>query len=490
MVLALIAAHAATRLALSEAPTAPGNQKSPPAIDPSVTAPVRAMSRAFEAAAARVMPAVVSVYSEKTVKMGGEGFPFGDFFRQFFGREFSPDHGSNPQGHENQVPQHGMGSGMILDAQGHILTNYHVVKDVNEIKVKLADQREFEAETVGADPRSDVAVIRIKGKVPDGLPTVTLGSSAALKVGDWVLTVGAPFGLTQTVTAGIIGATSRSDVGIADYEDFLQTDAAINPGNSGGPLLNIEGEVVGMNTAIATSLGQFAGVGFAIPSDMIKSYLPTLVKGGTISRGFLGVAVQDLSDALAKAFHAPDANGALVAEVNPRTPAEAAGIKSGDIIVRYQGKPIHDARDLRQQVAATPPGTNADLTVIRNGKPLPVVVNVGTLPVQPSASGTPETSEPGALGRFGLTVEPLSPDIAKEFGYENQHGVIVSNVEIGSPAALANLQVGDLIVEADRQPVNSVDDLRSALAKSKDSVLLLVKRKNATLYVSMRTKTQ
>jgi len=477
----------------AKAPAAP-----PPPVTEAVTAPVRALSRAFEVAAAQVKPAVVSVYSEKMVKMNDEGFslPFGngngnDLFRQFFGREFQNpgEQPANPHSrrHENGIPQRGMGSGMILDTQGHILTNYHVVKDVDHLKVKLADKREFEAEVVGTDPKSDVAIIHIKGKVPDNLPTVKLGKSDALSVGDWVLAVGAPFGLTQTVTSGIISATGRNDVGIADYEDFLQTDAAINPGNSGGPLVNIDGEVIGMNTAIATGVGQFSGVGFAIPSDMIKSYLPTLTKGQSISRGFLGVNIQDLTDALATQFKAHDTQGALVSQVRKDTPADKAGLKPGDVITRYQGRAVEDTRDLRKEVAATAPETKVDLTIVRDGKEKDMSVTVGKMPTETLASATGGGgSESENAGKFGLEVQPLTPELAKQFGYEGKHGVIIADVEPGSPAEMANLQSGDLITEADRQTVNSVDDLKSALAKSKDSVLLLVKRKDASMYVTMK----
>jgi serine protease Do len=247
-------------------------------MDPSVMAPAEQLGRAFAAVAAHVKPAVVSVYSEKKVTLGQSEFPFpfgDDFLRRFFGDQ-APQ---NPHHHLPQGEERGMGSGMILDRSGHILTNYHVVKDVDEINVQLADKRKFAATVVGTDRQTDVAVIKIKGKLPDDVATVTLGDSDALQVGNLVEAIGAPFGLVQTVTTGIISATGRSDVGIADYEDFLQTDAAINPGNSGGPLVNMKGEVIGMNSAIATSIGQFAGVGFAIPSGMIKTMLPKLIKG-------------------------------------------------------------------------------------------------------------------------------------------------------------------------------------------------------------------
>jgi len=471
------------------------NEKAgPPPLSPQVTAPVRSLSLAFEAVAAQIRPAVVSVYSEKSVKMneGDSNAPFGnpnDLFRQFFGREFQGKHGQLPPSHhEQKIPEHGMGSGMILDKQGHILTNYHVVKDVDTLKVKLADNRQFNAKVVGTDPKSDVAIIQIDGKVPDNLPTVKLGSSGDLKVGDWVMAVGAPFGLTQTVTAGIISATGRNDVGIEDYEDFLQTDAAINPGNSGGPLVNMDGEVIGMNTAIATGMGQFAGVGFAIPSDMIKGFVPTLVKGNTITRGFLGVAIQDLNDTLASQFKAKDINGALVSQVNNDTPAAKAGLKSGDVIIRYGGKTIANTHDLRKFVAETAPDTKVAVTVLRDGKDVNLDVTVGKMPTQALASNAPtENAEPGNVQHFGMEVQPLTPDLAQQFGYKNdQHGVIIGGVEPGSAAAAANLQTGDLIVEADRKPVNNVDDLRSALASKKDVALLLVKRHDASLYVTLK----
>ena len=473
------------------------NEKSaPPPISQAVTAPVRAFSQAFEAVAARVKPAVVSVYSEKSVKMNSEDWnlPFGnnDLFRQFFGQGWpglqGQGQGPSPQQHrESKVPQHGMGSGMILDQQGTILTNYHVVRDVDKLRVKLADKRQFDAEVIGTDPKSDVAIIRIKGKVPDNLPTVKLGKSGDLKVGDWVLAVGAPFGLTQTVTAGIISATGRNDVGITDYEDFLQTDAAINPGNSGGPLVNMDGEVIGMNTAIATGMGQFAGVGFAIPSDMIQGFVPALTKGGTITRGFLGVTIQDLNDTLAKKFQVSDTKGALVSQVNKDTPAGKAGLKAGDVIVRYDGKPIDDTRELRKLVANTKPDTKVGVMVMRDGKETTVDVAVGKMPAQQLAAATPKGGvQPGSLDQLGLRVEPLTSELAQQFGYDGQRGVLISGVEPGSPAGLADLQAGDLIMDANRQPVTSVDELKTALGKDKDMALLLIKRKDASLFITLK----
>jgi len=312
-------------LAITARCSSPKAMEPPPPLTEAVTAPAVALSNAFIAVAAHVKPAVVSVYSEKMVRTQTPdfGFPFGDdLFQQFFGQQ-APQRRSAPK--ERMTPQRGMGSGMILDKSGLILTNNHVVKDADDIKIRLSDKREFPAEVVSTDPKTDVAVIRIKGKVPPDLPAVKLGNSDALRQGELVLAIGAPFGLTQTVTTGIISAIGRSDVGIADYEDFLQTDAPINPGNSGGPLVNMKGEVIGMNSAIATASGSSAGVGFAIPSNMINNMLPTLTKGGRITRGLLGVGIQDLDKDLAKQFNLAEPNGALVSSVVPTPPRTRRG---------------------------------------------------------------------------------------------------------------------------------------------------------------------
>jgi len=459
------------------------------ALDESVTAPARDLSKAFEAVAAHVKPAVVSVYSEKTVRFRSWDweFPFGeDFFERFFGREL-PRRRSQPAPREYRIPQRGQGSGIIVDKDGHILTNNHVVRDVDKIKVQLADKRTFDAEIVGRDEKTDVAIIKIKGRVPRDLPVASLGDSDTLKVGDWVLAIGAPFGLAQTVTAGIISAVGRADVGIADYEDFIQTDAAINPGNSGGPLVNMRGEVIGINTAIATPIGQFAGVGFAIPINMAKHMMPTLLKGQTVTRGFLGVIIQDITEELADQFKLADTRGALVSQVNKDSPADKAGIKPGDVIIKYQGKPVADTRELRNAVAATAPGAKAELTIRRDGKEKTLTVTIGEL--TPEKMVAADTGKGGTLDRFGLTVQPVTPALAEEFGYDkNARGLLITDVAEDSPAEAAQLRRGDLIVEANRQPVATIGELREALAHSRDTALLLVKRKDASLYVVLRVK--
>jgi len=464
----------------------------PGPIDPKVTAPAEQLGKAFVMVAAHVKPCVVSVYSEKVIKFTEPqfSFPFGDdFFRQFFGNQFStPQQPQQPRQREYRGMQRGMGSGMILDKQGHVLTNYHVVRDTDELKIQLADKRQFEAEIVGTDPKTDVAVIKIKGHVPDDLPTIALGDSDALQVGDLVMAIGAPFGLQQTVTEGIISATGRSDVGIADYEDFLQTDAPINPGNSGGPLVNMRGEVIGMNSAIATSVGQFAGVGFSIPSNMIKSMLPKLLKGETIVRGQLGVVIQNVTKDLAKQFKLSETKGVLISQVNKGSPADHAGLKVGDVIVRYDGRDVDDVRHLRNLVASTTPGTKAKIEIIRDGKPETLTATIGKQSEEAMAAGAPAEEGATRLSKLGLSVQTLTPELAKQLGVEAEKGVVVTDVSEGSAASLAGLQKGDVIVEADRQPVASTEELDQILAKGNDSVLFLVKRQGASLFVVLQTK--
>ncbi|HUJ11754.1 MAG TPA: DegQ family serine endoprotease [Verrucomicrobiae bacterium] len=459
------------------------------------TAALRALGESFGEIADRVGPSVVTVYSEKVIKFHQPdfSFPFGDQFpfHWFFGDQDSPHPRFQPRQREYKFSQSGLGSGIIVDKEGHILTNNHVVNDVNEIKVILADKREFPAEIVGTDPKTDLAVIKIKGEAPRDLPTAVLGDSDAVHVGDWVLAIGAPFGYAQTVTHGIISAKGRTDVDedSNDYEDFLQTDAPINPGNSGGPLVNLNGEVIGINTAIATSVGQFAGVGFAIPINMARDVMNELIQTGKVRRGFLGIGIQNIDEDLAHKFDLPDTNGALVSQVNKDSPAERAGIKVGDVIVRYNGKKIEDTQRLRNLVAATAPDHKADVTVFRNGQERTLVVTVGEL-ASAKGEGGEETEEANsAASDLGLTVAPLTTANAKQYNLDaNDKGVVVTDVEDDSPAADGDLRTGDLITEVNRQPVANPDEFQDALAraKAKDSVLILAKRDGVSRFVILR----
>jgi serine protease Do len=477
-----------------------GTDRPPPASAPSLrsvstasTASLRQLSDTFAEVAEHIKPCVVSVHSEKVTKFRQPDWssPFGDDspFRWFFQDPRNP---RSPQPRERQFRQQGLGSGIVIDRDGDILTNYHVVKDVDEISVTLADKRTFKAEIVGTDPKTDLAVIKIKDKVARDLPAAELGDSDSLRVGDWVLAVGAPFGYEQTVTAGIVSAKGRTNVLEPEmYQDFIQTDAAINPGNSGGPLVDLHGKVIGINTAIATSVGQYAGVGFAIPINMVRDIMPTLIKGGKISRGMLGVIIQDIDDDLAKQFNLPNSQGVLVAQVNKDSAAEKAGIKVGDVILRYNGKKAEGVRQLRNMVAATAPGAKVEIVLLRNGKERTVTAQIGELATEKGEAGTGEEGgENETTSDFGLTVAPLTPDSAKQYGYEKEEGVLVTAVEQGSPAADAGLQVGDLITEVARQKVAGVDEYRDALAKAKgkDSVLMLIKHEGTSRFVIVKLK--
>ncbi|MEW6585157.1 MAG: DegQ family serine endoprotease, partial [Nitrospirota bacterium] len=327
-------------------------------------------SRAMAEIVAAVKPAVVNISSTQKVKGGGMQSPFLDdpFFRRFFGNR-PPD---KPREHKRS----GLGSGVIVDKNGYILTNNHVVKGADEIKVKLSDNREFTGKVIGSDPQTDLAVVKIDS---DNLPVLKLGDSDRLQIGETVLAVGNPFGLNQTVTSGIVSATGRANVGIADYEDFIQTDAAINPGNSGGALVNVSGELVGINTAIFSTSGGYQGIGFAIPSNMAKSVMESLISSGKVVRGWLGIYIQPLTKELAKQFNISDEKGALVGDVIEDSPAEKAGMQRGDIVLEFEGKKVEDPRSLRNMVAGTRPGKEVTVKLVRDGKQKTVKVKIAEL---------------------------------------------------------------------------------------------------------------
>ena len=424
----------------------------------------------------RVGPEVVNISTTKVITRRSMPRPFGpegpwrdffgdDFFERFFG----------------QIPrerkQRSLGSGVIIDPKkGYILTNNHVIAGADEITVRLDDGKEYKAEVVGRDPKTDLALIRTKVAldIEVGAP---LGDSDKVQVGEWVMAIGNPFGLERTVTVGILSAKGRV-IGAGPYDDFLQTDAAINPGNSGGPLFNMKGEVIGINTAIVAS-GQ--GIGFAIPINMAKELLPQLKKG-KVTRGWLGVSIQEVTDDIAKSFKLKESKGALVAEVMEDTPAERGGLERGDIIVSFDGKSVETPNELQRIVANTSPNKRVKVEVMRDGKGKTLTVKVGTMPEE-----FPETAK-AITTDLGLTVQTLTPDLAEQFKWSrDEKGVLITGVEPGSAGDEAGLRRGDLIKEIDRQDVETTEDYKRILSKAKkgDSVLLFVKRGTRTFYITL-----
>ncbi len=438
-------------------------------------------SKAFTSVVRKAKPAVVHIQVEKTVK--GSSRNYDDyfnhpFFERFFGPQFKRQHPRQPR----QYKQQGQGSGFIISKDGYILTNNHVVEDAETITVTLNNKEKVEAKLIGSDPQTDVALIRIKnGKK---LPTLPLGNSEALEVGEWVIAIGNPFGLSQTVTVGVVSAKGRSRVGINEYENFIQTDAAINPGNSGGPLLNIHGEVVGINSALFSRTGGYMGIGFAIPINMVKAIQDQLHTHGKVTRGWLGVAIQDVSEDLAKSFDLDEAKGILISEVQTDSPAEKGGLQEGDVITKLNDVVLKDVNDLRNRIALIIPKTKADLEVIRNGKKKVITLTIGE---QPSGFGKMSQAKNGQsnLDEFGLSLQDLTPELAERFGYEDKQGVLVSDVEPDNVAASAGLKPGQLIEEVNKKQVRNLKELQQVLASSQNPkrILLRVRTGNFSHYV-------
>jgi len=437
----------------------------------------------FVPVAARVTPAVVNISTTRTVKGGGEEnqlMPFYNdpFFKRFFGDQ--PPGATVP--HEQK--EQSLGSGVIVDPRGYIITNNHVIEKADTIKVVLSDRREFKGKLIGTDPKTDIAVVKIDGR---GLPTIPWGDSDLLKTGQYVLAVGNPFGLNQTVTMGIVSAVGRANVGIADYEDFIQTDAAINPGNSGGALVNTAGELIGINTAILSQSGGYMGIGFAVPSKMARAVMESLIKTGKVVRGWLGVSIQEVTPELAKQFGLAEAKGALVSDVLSGTPAERAGLKRGDVIVKVDGAPVDSPGHLRNRVAETAVGQKITLSIIREGKEKEVTVAIGEQPKNLSNRGGAEEEEGKPSAALdGIEVKNLTSQIRQELNLpEEVAGVVVDRVESGSDAEAAGLQRGDVIMEIDRKPVRNIRDYERALSqhKGKEGLLLLVNRQGGTLFI-------
>jgi len=430
----------------------------------------------FSALAESVRAGVVNIQVSKKVKNAGferfPGNPFGE--RNPFGEFFGPFGGPGNNAPERR--QQGVGSGFIMSRDGYILTNNHVVEDADRIKVKLAGGKEFDGKIVGRDPKTDLALVKIAADAD--LQPLKLGNSDDLKVGNWVVAVGSPFGLEQTITAGIVSAKGRV-IGSGPYDNFIQTDASINPGNSGGPLINLQGEVVGINTAIIAS-GQ--GIGFAIPINMAKEIAPQLQKSGHVTRGLLGVAIQDVTPELAKSLGLSESKGALVSQVVPGGPADKAEIEQGDVIVNFDGRPVADSRDLPRIVASTAVGKTVTVKLLRDGKEIERQAKIGEMEEENTAA-----AESPIRPSLGVAVQNLTPQIARELGLKKGAGVVVTGIEPGSPAAEANIQVGDVIQAVNRKPVRNVDDFVKTVEKAKGggSLLLLVQRGRNTLFAAV-----
>jgi len=439
-------------------PVAAAAQSGTAAKGPDSKAMIHALEDAFASVADRVTPSVVNVSVKPKKAPPGEGGPAPEGeqrFREFFGQEFYDRFFKRCAPREET---RAAGSGVIVDARGYILTNAHVVESAADIEVRLSDDRKFAATLVGSDPKTDLAVVKIDPGAA-ALPPALLGDSDKLRIGQWAIAIGNPFGLDRTVTVGIISATGRTRVGVATYEAFIQTDASINPGNSGGPLLNIDGRVIGINTAIVSS-GQ--GIGFAIPINMAREVMIQLIANGRVVRGWLGIAIQDLTDELAAGFGISSKSGVLVADVMKDGPAEAGGMKPGDVIVELGGAPIKEVTELQRRVAAIPPGRPTALTVLRDRKPTKLTVKIGEQP----GEETVVAAEPKGEG-LGVTVESLSEEMAQVYGLRGRTGVVVTGVASGGAAEAAGIKEGDVLLEVNRRRVGSVEEFKSAVAALK-----------------------
>jgi serine protease Do len=435
----------------------------------------------FVALSKKLRPVVVNIsstqVSESRGQQGSQEFgspfgeedPFNDFWRRFFG-------GPIPRGPQRQ---RSLGSGFIIDRDGSILTNNHVVENAQKIVVKLADEQEYEAKVVGRDPKTDIAVIKIEAKTT--LTPANFGDSDGLEVGEWVMAIGNPFGLDSTVTSGIVSAKGRH-IGQGPYDNFIQTDASINPGNSGGPLINLRGEVIGINTAIFSRTGGNIGIGFAIPVNLVKELLPQLRGKGKVTRGYLGVLIQKVTPELAESLGMEKSQGALVANVSKDGPADKSGVKVGDVIVEFDGKEIRDSGDLPIIVARTPVDKKVRMKVLRDKKELTMNVAVGELKDEEVVASAPEK------GEMGLTVQRLTPQIAESLGLEKAEGIVVSAVEPGSAADEAGIRRGDVIVEIDRKPIRNLEEYKKSIGtiRKGKGVLFLVRRGESTLFLALR----
>ena len=443
-----------------------------PSVALTVAAPETPPARvSYAPAVKKALPSIVNISSSKVVKASTRQIPQDPFFRQFFGDRDIPKDRS----------EQSRGSGVIVSSDGYILTNNHVIDGATDIRVTLSDKREWKARLVAGDSKTDIAVLKVDST---GLPAITVGDSSRTEVGDVVLAMGNPFGVGQTVTLGIVSATGRSGLGIEDYEDFIQTDAAINPGNSGGALVNDRGDLIGINTAIISPQGGNHGVGFAVPINLARAVMNQLVSNGKVNRAYLGILPQEVTPALAKAFQAPDHRGALISDVTPNSPAAKAGLQKGDIIVAINGKPVDDPNQFRLGISMMTPGTAVQLKLLRSGSPRDLNVTLGAFPEKEEIASRNNPGTGSALE--GVAVENLDAEARRELQLPARtEGVVVTEVTPASRAAASGLKPGDVIQEVNRKPVRNGADFDSARKAAGEEVLLLVNRQGNTIYVAV-----
>ena len=458
----------------------------PPAVDERPIAREVGGRGSFSPVVKKVAPGVVKVFTTTkahNTSFNGNGMPgdMDDLFRHFFGDQFQ---GRMPRRNMPMPRQEGIGSGVVATKDGYILTNNHVVDGADEVKVALQDGREFTAKVIGRDPKTDIAVIKINS---NNLPAVPMADSDKVEVGDVVLAIGNPFGIGQTVTTGIVSATGRAGAVGLDYEDFIQTDAAINPGNSGGALVDSEGRLIGINTAILSRSGGNQGIGFAIPVNLARDVMESLIKDGHVTRGFLGVSIQDVTPSLAKEFKLKEQKGALVGDVTPKSPAEKAGIESGDLIVEFNHKQVTDSRHLKLEVARTQPGESVPVKVLRDGSSKTLEVTVKELPGSDHVAKNDNQKEQDNGTLNGVTVADLDNGARQQFDLPgNVKGVVITDVDPNSPAAEAGLRPGDVIQEINRKPVRTAEEAVKMTEKATDKVTLLrVWRDGGSRYVAV-----
>ena len=442
-------------------------------------------SKAFTAVAKKATPAVVFIKVQSSVsEMDENGYPYNyqnpfdsfggdDFFQRFFGFPYR----GQPQ---KPAPQLSQGSGFLVTADGYILTNAHVVKGADKMTAVLNDGREMDATLVGADPQTDIAIIKIEGK---DFPFLTLGDSEEIEVGEWAIAIGSPFQLEASVTVGVISAKGRQNLRITDFEDFIQTDAAINPGNSGGPLLNLRSEVIGINTAIVSRSGGYMGIGFAIPSDMARGIMTQLIDKGSVTRGFIGVSLQPVDKDIADAFNLPKPEGALISEVIKDSPADKAGLKQGDIILEYNKQPIKSLQSFRNDISLMPPGSVIKLKVNRKGQLI-------TLSVTTTSANENAASAGGIIQKLGMEIDNLTPELARQLNLsQKEEGVVITKIKPGSPAALAGLRPGYLIQAINHKKVANIADFNEAIGQPENQrILLLVRQGNGTRFYSIKVE--